>query len=788
MGARIDAHDDLWPRAPENWEENDVLDLVDAHPIDDDRWRWAGPAIAASVAVVWVGGLLWLARDSLSSLPPVDLAQFLAALCIAPTLIGIVWLLARRTSRAEARRFGASAQAMRSEAAALERRVASLTRVLASQREQLTVQLDASAAAAARFETIGRAMAQEVHQAEAQATALADTAERARGTVGELIASMPRARAESEEVGRRLDQAGLTAAAQAAALEAQLVALGARARDSDEHAAGAADRLAAHIARMDAVGEQAGARLEQATATAAAALDALVETATRRLDQQIQNLDATGSMAGGRLELVASDLAISVDAIIGRTERATEVARLELAQQGETMLAGLNKHQTALDAAGRDSVEALTIRLDEVDIAIDRIAGRLGKQRIAGQEMVGELVDGLGHVERQLDTLHISGTERTQILAASISALGGSADAMSEALRSGDMIAARTIGTTESLLVALDAAAREIDETLPDALGRLDTRVDDSRRLIAHAKPELLALVTAAESTHDAIEAVAGVIADQRRTLDQLSGTLLETLAAGRAKAGELGEAIDDTIGRTHRLADEAAPRLVEALLRVRETAQVAADRARETLAGIIPEAAATLERATAEAMRRATTDTVERQVEAIGDATQVAVDAATRATERLAGHIDTISEQSALLDARIEKAQSDREAADGDSIARRVALLIDALNSASIDIVKAFAPDVSDSAWGAYLKGDRGVFTRRAVRLLEASDAARISYFYDSDADFRDQVNRYIHDFETMLRAILAQREGSPLGVTLLSSDMGKLYVALAQAIDRLR
>ena len=43
--------------------------------------------------------------------------------------------------------------------------------------------------------------------------------------------------------------------------------------------------------------------------------------------------------------------------------------------------------------------------------------------------------------------------------------------------------------------------------------------------------------------------------------------------------------------------------------------------------------------------------------------------------------------------------------------------------------------------------------------------------------------VNRHVP-----LRRILADRDGSPLGVTLLSSDMGKLYVALAQAIDRLR
>jgi hypothetical protein len=48
--------------------------------------------------------------------------------------------------------------------------------------------------------------------------------------------------------------------------------------------------------------------------------------------------------------------------------------------------------------------------------------------------------------------------------------------------------------------------------------------------------------------------------------------------------------------------------------------------------------------------------------------------------------------------------------------------------------------------------------------------------------------VNRYIHDFESMLRRILADRDSSALGVTMLSSDMGKLYVALAQAIERLR
>ena len=59
-------------------------------------------------------------------------------------------------------------------------------------------------------------------------------------------------------------------------------------------------------------------------------------------------------------------------------------------------------------------------------------------------------------METRLDTLHAQGVDRSQLLAASISALGGSADAMTEALRTGEAMATRTIGTTESLLIALD--------------------------------------------------------------------------------------------------------------------------------------------------------------------------------------------------------------------------------------------------------------------------------------------------------------------------------------------
>ncbi|KQR84155.1 hypothetical protein [Sphingomonas sp. Leaf343] len=729
-----------------------MLDLVEADIVAPRRGDRVLPALAVVLALAWIGGMLALAWTSLPALPPVALVQFVAALATVPALIGIVWLLAQRSSRSEARRFALTARAMRGEAQALERRIAALSQSLHLQREQIAHQLSTLASvgdvAADRLEAVGRGLSAEVDAARAHAATLATAAERARATVGELLAAMPAAQADSEEVGRRIEQAGLGAAAHVAALDAQLSALTDRAREADTLSTTAVASLAGHLQRIGDSGHTAGSKLEQ----------------------------------------VAAAMAETVELLATRATATMERSRADLADQGDAMLGLVDQRQAALHAAAHDSVSALGERVGAIDAAIELIANRLHQQHGASDILVGGLHDGIAAVEQRLDALHAQGVDRTQHLAASISALGGSANAMTEALKTGDAMALKTIGTTESLLIALDAAAREIDETLPEALNRLDARIDGSRKIVGQAKPELLALVTAAESTHDAIEAIAAVIQDQRKTLDQLSMALLDTLENGRDKADALGAMVDETIGRTNRFADEAAPRLLEALTRVRETAQIAADRARETLAKVIPEAAAALEDSAGDAMRRATTNTVERQVDALAEATRGAVTAATGATERLAAHVQRIAEQTALVEARLEEAREVQEQADSATLSRRVSLLIEALNSASIDIAKVFGRDVSDSAWAAYLKGDRGVFTRRAVRLLEGSELARVSRLYDDDAVFRDNVNRYIHDFEAMLRGILTQRDGSPLAVTLLSSDMGKLYVALAQAIERLR
>jgi len=144
------------------------------------------------------------------------------------------------------------------------------------------------------------------------------------------------------------------------------------------------------------------------------------------------------------------------------------------------------------------------------------------------------------------------------------------------------------------------------------------------------------------------------------------------------------------------------------------------------------------------------------------------------------------IGQSAAALDAHLQETSEAQRESDSEQFAKRVSLLIDSMHSASIDVGKILSDEVDDRAWAAYLKGDRGVFTRRASRLIGGGEAKGIAAHYETDREFHESVNRYVHDFEAMLRRVHSERDGGPLAVTLMSSDMGKLYAALSHAIPR--
>jgi hypothetical protein len=178
--------------------------------------------------------------------------------------------------------------------------------------------------------------------------------------------------------------------------------------------------------------------------------------------------------------------------------------------------------------------------------------------------------------------------------------------------------------------------------------------------------------------------------------------------------------------------------------------------------------------------------ETVARQLAEVETTATRALEAARGVSERLTAQMINIGQSAAALDAHLQETTEVQRQHDSENFAKRVSLLIDSMHSASIDVGKILSDEVDDRAWASYMKGDRGVFTRRASRLIGGTEAKAIASHYDTDHEFHESANRYVHDFEAMLRRVHAERDGGLLAVTLMSSDMGKLYVALSQAISR--
>jgi len=281
------------------------------------------------------------------------------------------------------------------------------------------------------------------------------------------------------------------------------------------------------------------------------------------------------------------------------------------------------------------------------------------------------------------------------------------------------------------------------------------------------------------------------MLESQRALSDAFAEEANARLEALRDHSNELGRLIAHSESNMRSLSELSGGHLVEAILKVRETAADAARGARAALDSIIPASSEKLAQAGAEAIERAFGDQITQRIHLISDIAEAAVTATNQASEKLLTQMLSIAEASANMEKRIAEVQVQHEHLeeniDQDAFSRQVAILIERLNGAAVDVTKLMSHDVPDGAWKAYLNGDHGAFTRTAVRLLHAEEASRISRMCDENRAFREHVDRYIRDFETLLRRVLDSRDGNALAVTILSSDMGKLYVALAQAVERL-
>jgi len=573
--------------------------------------------------------------------------------------------------------------------------------------------------------------------------------------------------------------------------------------------------------------------LRDAAATTAAGL----EVSAARLDASTVSLAEAAGLASGASDSLLTVLPRAVttvdDITAALANTAAETTR-QLAEV-ETMLAAIWTASDDATLRHDGAADAASARLAALNTAADEVMARVSGQAEVLQRAVATAFDGTTAaltttregVEAQTAALvasvdqarvgidHIGG-EAGRVIGERVEQLLGLAAALGERLvaqeghatRFADSAArefgvldaklANAAGSTGATLDRLSerlGAVREAVHALGDPLGATGIAVDEIEaglaRLGSASGATLAMLGTDLPATSDGVAALTAQVTALRSDLDALAAPVAASDVTTARIVAQLGEARRDAEGvetATGTAALTATQQLIEVLARVREVAAVTAGTMRDTLAGVVAEAEEALADAGTTRARTAFGDPVSGEIAALTAASDRAAAAAQAAAERVTQRLLTLTQTIATVEARIDEVDTRYDVTLRDDLAKRSAALLESLQARAIDVTSLLSLDVGDDAWRGYLKGDRGIFGRRAVRLLDRGTASKVERQFANDATFRGQATRFITEFETLLARVRADREGSALALTLVSSDIGKLYVVLAQATERLR
>jgi len=733
---------------------------------DEEQWReqsaeerGAGGrqvlgAALTVLAALWVAYTAWSAGRTLAGQPLSSplLAQWLAVGAGPLALLGLVWLMFGRTRRKEAERFTRSVVAMRSETRSLEALLEVLSQRITDSRSELSMisqhLMQLGDDATGKLGGITREFDSSSEKLKRNGEALDRAAEAARTDIAVLLEDLPKAEQTARAVAEQLRAVGGESADKAAHFGRQVSELAERTRGADELVAEATDRLTARLGEIEVAGTNAAARVNEAEAAYSGTLDALLDRTSATLEQVRTGIDVQ---------------AAAVAALVAQSS------------------AGIGK-------AGADAAESLAANVDRANSSLGGLTTRVAEQDRASQTMIAEIERGLALIDQRFTELAANGDERANRFLQSLTRARTELDTLSAHTSTQDDAIETLSERTEALRGSIERLAGEIRDNVGVAIGEAQGSAERLVEAAAAARPDIGWLRDASAEASEKLSATGAQIAEQRERFAALLSSVDEGVEGAQSKLAELASTLVQVEREATSLSAETGPALIASLVQVKEAAAHAADRAREVIQGVIPETAGKLSEEAAQALERTIRETVEdglRNVETVADR---AVESARAASDRLTGQMITLGQTASALEAHIEQTGKEQREKDSEAFAKRVALLIDSMHSAAIDVGKIMVDEIDDKAWSSYLKGNRGVFTSRAVRLIGGSETRAIRGHYESDSEFQRSVNRYVADFEAMLRRVLAEREGGMIAVTLLSSDMGKLYAALSQAIDKLR
>ncbi|MBV8972721.1 MAG: hypothetical protein JO290_10565, partial [Sphingomonadaceae bacterium] len=663
---------------------------------------------------------------------------------------------------------------------------------IVSMNKQLAEIDEASRATTSRIAKRAYALDAAVDGATARAGGLLDSmAQRIGEAMTALEAQLGTARGELEAlgaegaaaIGARLDQLRVAA-------EGLGELFAARDAESARLRRAVDDHLDALPRRFDAAHEAAGASVaalgEQVTALHGrvealheplAASGATLVTLDGRMAGLQQVADRFAATLAGGLPGATADLGRLEAAAAQLDARIAEVRAGVAAGEGEasavaTLIADLRREVATL---GDADLRLVDDRMNATAAVMHDIGRQIAAYGVLSGETKAQIEAHLAAVGRQLRTVQSDGEAHLAALSGQIEAAHAAIDALLTPLAG----VQRQLGDAE-------AQVGHVGEGAAALHGALQSQLAATRDAFAGMRTQATALLDEGSALRDetaagdaAIAAVAARFANERAAFAEAAATLGGAFDRMRG-------VLDALDSDTTRVTTETAAALGAAFERARHLAEANAAALRDLLDRIVAETGRTLDERGSALAASAFGDPIRLELAAIGDAATRAGDAAEAAARRVAGQARALHVTVGEVDAKVAEIETRLDVRARDTLSARSSRLIEMLNSAAVDIARLLDVDVGEKAWTRYLKGDRSLFARRTVRAIDPETTSKIARHFAHDAAFHDEASHYLDQFERLSRRLSSDPDGDALLATVVSSDIGKLYVALARATGR--
>lgn len=546
-------------------------------------------------------------------------------------------------------------------------------------------------------------------------------------------------------------------------------------------------RLATTLEQIGTVVDSHLARVEDsriALEHGAESLGATGASITHQLTESLARLDTHAEQSRLASETAMRTLRTEADSLFEINENAASSIRELVQGQAESLSTTIAEARSRLERLGGDTAREISKRLETLSAAAEGFEQRLTshgqqtEQLAATAERSFHLIDAR---IRHSETTSIAALER---LSGRIAEVHGGIDGMGVPLKAAKSQLEEMAAATQTLQDAASRAATALGEMLPEsstaatsAAGRITKEINRLIEAVDQARVRAEGLLTPITEGNAALDTAVAAFAEQRDNIAAAGQMLVVELNHARELIAEVEQQTDST-------SLAAATRLVDAMSRVRDVAGQTAATVRTTLDGVIDAARDSLSETATEALRRSFAEPVAQQAREAAATAEAATEAARHAAERTAASMSALASTLSLLDARTAERLAEVETSARQEIISTAQLLADRLSGEALAISAALDKPMSDADWRAWRKGERGMFNRRAITLLERRERRELQQLLASDDSLGDAARRYTAGFEALLQRTDPTGD-SPLTPALLSSEQGRLAAILTEALE---